>query len=115
MAGGHEEVGINEDAEHTEAFVEFDEAHAAHVCGEVVNLVAAVGGLDAGVFEFEVEGEVLGFGEALIPLPLGFFIDGADAVSRGEEVLDEFAADESAGAGYEGWVVLHGGVLSFTG
>jgi hypothetical protein len=64
--------------------------------------------LDAGVFEFEVEGEVLGFGEALIPLPLGLFVDGADAVSGGEEVFDEFAADESAGAGYEDVVGLHG-------
>jgi hypothetical protein len=42
-------------------------------------------------------------------LPLGFFIDGADAVALGEEGFDEFAADEAAGAGYEDGVGLHGG------
>ena len=107
VAGGHEHVGVDEDAEHAEAFVQLDEAHAAHVGGEIVDPVGAVGSLDAGFFILEVEGEVLGFGEALIPLPLGLFVDGADFVPLVEHGLDEVAADEASGAGDEDVLSVH--------
>ena len=101
VAGGHEHVGVDQDAEHAEAFVQLDEAHATHVGGEIVDPVGAIDGLDAGVFVLEVKRQVLRLGEALIPLPLGLFVDGADLVSLLEHGFDEVAADESTGAGHE--------------
>ena len=107
MAGGHEHVGVDQDAEHAEAFVQLDEAHTTHVGGEIVDPVGAVDRLDAGVFVLEVEGEVLGSGEALIPLPLGFFVDGADFVSLLEHGFDEVAADESATPRDQDCMLIH--------
>jgi hypothetical protein len=106
VASGHEEVRVNENAEHAESLVEFYEAHTAHVGSQVVYCITAINGLDAGVFEFQVKREVFGFREALIPLPLGLFIHGPDRMALGKEGFNEFAADESAGAGYKdgmGW------------
>ena len=94
--------------EHAVGLVVLDEAHAAHVGGQVVDPIGAIGGLDTGFFVLEVEGEVLGLGEALIPLPLRLFVDGADFVSLLEHGFDEVAADESTGAGDEDVRFAHG-------
>ena len=42
---GLEHVGVDEDREHAEGFVVFDEAHAAHVGGEIVDFADAVAGV----------------------------------------------------------------------
>jgi len=108
VACGHEHVGIDQHAEHAEAFVELDEAHSTHVGGEVVDPVSAVDGPDAGVFVFEIEGEVFSLREALIPLPLGLFVDRADFVSLVEHGFDQVAPDESTGTGDENVRLAHG-------
>jgi len=107
MPSSHEEVRVDENAEHAEAFVEFNETHATHICSKIVDGVATIHGLDTGVFEFQIEREVLGLGKTLIPLPLGFFIHGSDLLAIGKEGFYEFAADESAGAGYEYGMGVH--------
>ena len=107
MASGHEEVRVDENAEHAEALVEFYEAHTAHVCSKVVDGIAAINGLDTGIFELQIKREIFGFRKALIPLPLGFFIHGPDRMAFGKEFFDEFAADESTGAGYKDGMGLH--------
>ena len=44
-----------------------DEAHAAHVRGQVVNLHGALGGLLAVFLEVQIQGQILHIVEALIP------------------------------------------------
>ncbi len=113
ILGGHQQVGVDQDAEHAEGFVVFDETHAAHVGGEVVD--------DGGVFErglaifeaAEIELQVLDFGEALIPLFDGFDIDGSDVgVTAFEQIADEVATDEPTAAADDYFLVFKHLVLS---
>ena len=100
VAGGHEHVGVDEDAEHAEGFVVFDEAHAAHVGGEVVDDFGVFADELAGVDALDVHDEVFDVSVELIPVVEGFLVDGADVgVSLLLEEFDEVAADESAGSG----------------
>lgn len=99
---------VDEHAQHAKSFVELNEAHATHVGGEVVNPISSIGCLDACILFLEIERQVVGFGEALIPLPLGFFIDRTDSVSFFEHRSYEMAADEAAGAGYQDVGFTHG-------
>ena len=85
MAGRHQHVRVDEDAEHAEAFVELDESHAAHVGGEIVNPVAAIAGLNVGILLLEIQGVVVGIRESLIPLPLRFLVHRADFVPPFEQ------------------------------
>ena len=82
VAGGHEHVGVDEHAEHAEGFVVFDEAHAAHVGGELEDDVGAFGGLEAVVLVLEVEREVFDVLGDLVPLVERLDVDGADDVRR---------------------------------
>ena len=59
----------------------FDEAHTAHVRRQVVNPVTAIRCLVAVCFLSQIQGEVLRFGEALIPLPLRLDVHSTNAVS----------------------------------
>ena len=58
--------------------VVLDEAHAAHVGGEVVDDVCAAQRGLAVLLLLQIEAEVLRLGEALIPLVKRFDVDGAD-------------------------------------
>ncbi len=57
----HEQMRVNEHADHAEAFVLFDEPHAAHVAGEVDDDVHALGGGGEGgvFFRFKIGDDVL--------------------------------------------------------
>src|SRR5207248_11464559 len=78
------------DLEHAQSLVVFDEAHAAHIGGEVVDgaAVAAAEGFLAGVFQIQIELEIFHFGENLIPLIERLDVDRAD-VGRSEEHTSE--------------------------
>ena len=89
---------VDQHGQHAQSFVVFDEAHAAHVGGELKDNLGAGGGQEAGIFILQVEGEALYVVGDLVPLVERFDVDGAndlDAVV--EQVLHEMAADESAG------------------
>ncbi len=103
--GGHAEVRVDQHAEHAEGAVVFDEAHAAHVGGEVIDDFGALERFIASGFFLEIELEVFDVGEFLIPLVEGFDVDGADVgVALGEEVGHEMTADETAGAADDNFV-----------
>src|SRR5580704_11564720 len=59
---------INQYGEHTESLIVLNEAHAAHVCREIVNLVCAVGRCFAVLLDVQIQRKVLNFPEALIPV-----------------------------------------------
>ena len=52
---GLEHVRIDQDRQHAQRLVVFDEAHAAHVRGKVIDFVDALGGTFAVFFEIQVE------------------------------------------------------------
>src|ERR1043166_3721359 len=102
---GHEQVGVDEHREHAERAVVFDEAHAAHVGGEIVNDGRVLQRLFAGVLFLEIELEIVDVGEALVPFVERFQVHGPHVrVPLPEEVRDEVAADESAAAAYNNFL-----------
>ena len=92
-------MGVDEHAQHAEGFVVFDEAHAAHVGGELEDGGDAFGGAVAGVLVLEVEDEILDAVSDLIPVVERLLVDAADDLDPiGKEVLDQMATDEAARA-----------------
>jgi hypothetical protein len=84
-----------------------DEAHAAHVGGEIVHVAGAIDGSVSGLAQGEVELVVLGRAEVLVPGANGLDVHGPHApVPRLEQSPDEVPADESAGAGHDNQIVL---------
>ncbi len=86
-----------------------DVAGAAHVGGELVDLVEAL--VDDGVAENGVaevaDDELVGGGLAVF---VALDVDAADAVALALEALHEVAADESAGPAHQGGLCIsHGG------
>lgn len=87
----------------------FDETHAAHVSGEVVDVVGAFERRHAVVAQGQVQLEVLDIGVDLVPLALWLDVNRAHpGVALVEEALDEVPTDEAAAAGNDNEIVLVG-------
>ena len=77
-----------------------DEAHAAHVGGEVVDHARTLGGGAADIEKGEVSNLVLDTRGRLIPLVQRLHVDGADiGVATLLQDTNQMAADEATGAG----------------
>ena len=50
VARGHEQMGVDEHAQHAQAAVQLDETHAAHVGGEIIDLLHVFGRALTGIF-----------------------------------------------------------------
>ena len=86
----------------------FDESHATHVGGEVVNLVGVAGGGLAVLLEVQVEREILDVVETLIPFVQRLDVHGADLlVALFAKISHQASADEAAGPGYHGEFTFH--------
>ncbi len=84
---------VDAHAEHAEGLVVLDEAHPAHVGGEVVDLIGALQGAVAVVFLAQVEGSVVRLGKLLEPLVGGLDVDGAHlVVALPQQIRHEVAA-----------------------
>ncbi len=84
---------VDSHAEHTQGLVVLDEAHPAHVGGEVVDLVGALEGTVAVVLLPQVERPVVRLRKLLEPLVGGFDVDGAHLiVALPQQVRHEVAA-----------------------
>ena len=78
----------------------FDEAHAAHIRGEVVDFVRALGGNLAVFLEIQIELQILDVREALVPLAGRLSVHGADVlVTLFAKPSDQMATDKSTCAG----------------
>src|ERR1700689_356348 len=94
---GLQHVRVDQDGQHAQGFVVLDEAHAAHVGREVVNLVHALRGGFTIRFFVEIEGEILDVAKALIPL-----VDRANiSVALVAERRDEMATNKTASTRYD--------------
>ena len=100
-------MGVDQDrAQALDAEV-LDEAHAAHVCCEVVDLGRALDGLDGVGLHAEVSTDGLDAGDAQVPVGQRLAVDGTDVgVALLREVAAQRAGDETAGAGDDDEVVL---------
>src|ERR1700678_117364 len=96
---GLQHVRVDQDGQHAQGFVVLDEAHAAHVGREVVNLVHALRGDFTIRFFVEIEGEILDVAKALIPLVDRLNVDCANiSVALVAERRDEMATNKTAGS-----------------
>ena len=101
LARRQQQVRVDQHGEHAQGLVVLDEAHAAHVGGEVVDRARALDGVHGRRrCRSQVGDEVLDAVGALVPLVERLDVDGADlgmaALLQG---ADEMAADEAAAAG----------------
>ena len=95
-------MGVDQHREHAEGFVVFDEAHAAHVGGEVVDFAHSVAGTLASFAELEIGLDVFDVVEDLIPLVERFDVDAADVlVALVAEMGDQVSTDETTAASNE--------------
>jgi hypothetical protein len=80
--------------------VSLDEAHAAHVGGEVVNHARTLGGGAAGLEQGEVAHLVLDARGLLVPVVERLHVDGADlGMATLPQGTDQMSPDEATGTG----------------
>lgn len=117
FAGAEEQMRIDQDADHAQAFVEFDEAHAAHVAGEVNNDVHVFCGHERGIAQVQIGDDIFGFRVDLIPVSEGFDVHAADVfIAAAKKVFDEVPADEPSTSTYNcAFLLLHGAVVRSSG
>ena len=99
---------IDQHSEHAKRFVVFDESHASHIGGKVVNFSGTVNSLLAGSTIAQIEGQILNVVEALIPFLSWLEInrpDGADLIPA--QFANQPAADESAGSANRDFKLFH--------
>ena len=94
-------VRIDQHGQHAQRLVVLDEAHAAHVGGQVVNLHGALGGRLAVFLEIQIEGEILDVVEALVPFVERLDVHRANvAVALLAQQRDQRAANKTARASH---------------
>ena len=106
-------MGVDEDAAQALDAELLDEAHAAHVGGQVIDLDRPFAHPVAVFLVAHVQAQPLHARHPLVPVGQRFLVDGPDA---GETLVVEIArqrtADESAGPGDDDQVVLARGAIS---
>ena len=56
----------------------FDESHAAHVAGEIDDIIHPFDGCERGLFDIQISDDIFSLRMDLVPFGLGFDIDTAD-------------------------------------
>jgi hypothetical protein len=92
-------VGIDQNTDHAESAVVFDESHASHVAGKVEDRITAFDRFVTGVFLLQIENMILGGIMFLIPLIERFDISDHYLMTSFEEDTCELASNESAATG----------------
>src|SRR5262249_56043072 len=101
MGGRLKHVGVDEHGEHAQGFVVFDETHAAHVGGQIIDVRRATSRCFAVFLHIEIEGNIFHVIEALIPLIERLYINATDALkTAAAQRRNKRAADEAACATY---------------
>jgi hypothetical protein len=106
-----QQVSVDQHRQHAEGLIIFDEPHAAHVGGEVVDVVHAATSFVASFPFLEVGDDVLGFVEHLIPLVNRLHVDAANLMPVLQQSSRQVTANETAAAGDEDFLLAH--VVSF--
>ena len=107
LARGHEQMRVDEHAEHAKGLVELNEPHAAHVGGQVVDLRRAFDGFFARFSFLEVELQVFDAVEPLIPFLEGFEVDRPQIrAALPKQVGDQVSPDKSTRAANDNFLAL---------
>src|SRR5207249_11745152 len=94
-------MSIDQDAEHAETFVVFDEAHSSHVGSEVVDGFGAIQSLLASAPVLQIELLIFHARHQLMPIVERFDIDGANILmALANQIRGQVSADETAAATY---------------
>ena len=103
-----QQVGVDQHRQHAQGLVVLDEAHAAHVGGQIINVLSAGGGLDAVLAQVQIEDEVLHVVKNLIPLVERFDIHGADpGISLAAEIGDQSPSDKAPASSHYNQLIFH--------
>jgi hypothetical protein len=95
-------MSVDQDAYHTERFVVFDEAHPAHVGGEIVDKIDIFDRAFAAFFVAEIELQIFRLGKHLKPFLKRFHIDRADLFPLTKQIGHKMTANETpAAANYD--------------
>jgi hypothetical protein len=100
IQGGLQHMSIDQHGQHAQRLIVLDEAHAAHVGGEVVDFVGTFGRIFAVFLEIQIEGQILDVIEALVPLVERFCVDGSDTLALLAKLGNQMATDEATSACY---------------
>ena len=97
IARGEQQVRVDQHRDHAVGLVRLDEAHAAHVGGEIEDVRRAVGRRVARLLLAQVGGDVVDAVVLLIPAAERLQVDGANVLEAAALQLgDEMSADEAA-------------------
>src|SRR5687768_5405082 len=98
---------ITEHREHAQGLVALEEAHSAHVGGEIVDVGDSAAGVLAGVTEVEIGDDVLGGVESLEPLLRRLAVDDADGDALVQQARSKMPANKAAAARHENLLAAH--------
>ncbi len=93
-----QQVGVDQNREHAQGLVVLDEAHAAHVGGEVIDIIRVDKRLYAGILETKIRDDIFRTLTNLIPLVERLEIDRSNLVAFAQQVRSEMATDEASAA-----------------
>jgi hypothetical protein len=107
ILGGHQQMRVNQHGQHAKGFVVLNEAHSAHVGGQIVDFARAIASRAARGQVLQVENHVLDLFVHLIPFLEGLDIDRAQVrITLLAEVGQQMAANKAAAAGDQNQLVL---------
>src|SRR5207249_3955160 len=102
------QMGIDQDREHAERAVVFNESHATHVGSEVIDNGGVSQRLFAGGLILQIELEIFNLGENLVPFIEWFDINRAQILAAlFQQVRDQMAANETSAAANHNLFCLH--------
>src|SRR5208283_3193539 len=98
---------VDQHRKHAKGFVFLDEAHAAHVGGQIVNITRALGGSLTILLVVEIQREIFNVPESLVPMIERLDVNSANTlVALRAQGGHEIAADKTTGTGYENEIVM---------
>gem|GEM_PF-3927738 len=105
---GHHQMRVDENRQHTKGFVVFDEAHPAHVGGEVVNDLRPVERSFASVELLQIKLKIFHLGKMLVPFGKWFEIDRTNVLmTLAAQLRNQMAANKTSRSANNDFLCIH--------
>src|SRR6185436_7449133 len=96
---------VDEHREHAERAIVFDEAHPAHVRGEIIDLCGIAQRGLASFSLLKIQLQILDLGKDLVPVIKRLLINGANVpMALAKQVTHQMTADEPTGAADDNFI-----------